>query len=202
MVPSSRCCMSAPLVAGLAVQRFVRLHETTTRARQRGPDRANGQLERCRNLVIVQPFLSHEQRLAVALRQCLECTPGNRRLLRALERRRLRLDDFLGLCLLAQQLEVTPTARILSTLITHEIRRHGKEPRSLTRQLVLSQRSDERLLRHLLRPITIAEATREIADERVVIRAEETFEIRVAHPILLCHPARAQRVSESCVQSW
>jgi hypothetical protein len=74
---------------------------------------------------------------------------------------------------------MTPPARVLSGFVSHEVRRHGKQPRAFVVQGRLSKRPRERLLRDILRPIPIAEPAREISDEWIVVFAKETFDGQV-----------------------
>src|SRR5689334_19575096 len=171
MIPSCIHLLAALLLSRHLVHRF---DETPARSRQRRPHRADRQLQRRGDLLVVESFLAHQQRLAIALAETLQRASRHRRFLRPLERRWLRLDRFLAPCLLTQQLEVAPPPRVLSRLVSYEIRRDREEPRPFAHDLLLPQRAHERLLGDFLRPVAIAQPPNEIADERLVIRVKET----------------------------
>jgi hypothetical protein len=65
----------------------------------------------------------------------------------------------------------------LSSFVTHEIGRNCKQPCSFVRERLLPQRAQERLLRHLFRPIAVAQSPRQVSHERSVIGAEETVDV-------------------------
>src|SRR4051812_6322221 len=191
MIPSPS---STDLLASLLRPRQLvhRLHETPARSRQRRPHGTDRQLQRRRNLLIVQSFLPHQQRFAITLAETLKCASRHGGLLRPLQRRRLRLDRFVSPRLFAQQLEMTPPPRVPSRLVAHEIRRHREEPRPFAHDLLLSEGAHERLLGDFLRPVAIAEPPNEIADQRLVIRVKETFDF-VQETISVREPWTANR---------
>jgi len=146
--------------------------EAPSRARQRRADRPDRELERARDLGVIQSFFSHQQRLAVALDEHVERFPSQRSLLSSFNRERLRFDRLIRSRLLAQQLEPVSPSRILACFVSHEIRRHREEPRPFAHDGLLPHGAKEGLLCHLVGPITIAQSPRQIANERYVIFAE------------------------------
>ena len=128
------------------------------------------------DLGVLQPFLPHQQGEAIAFGQRLDCTTCHRRFLRPLDRGNVLL-ALLLLLLIAHQLQMPPTARILSGFVSHEIVGHGEEPGTFVGHCRLAQRPDERLLGHFLRPVAIAQSPRQIADELRVIRAKQPLDV-------------------------
>src|SRR5256885_8255724 len=91
IIPSSRCCIAFPPLL-LLLQPLVLFHEPAPcpgECRSHGSDR---QPERRRDLRIIQPFLSHQQRKAIALGEPIHRGARHRRLLPTLYRRLFRLD--------------------------------------------------------------------------------------------------------------
>src|SRR5213593_2952123 len=80
-----------------------------------------------------------------------------------------------------------PPPCVLPCLVANEVRRDGEQPGALVLQLTLPQRTHERLLRDFLGPVSVAKTARQIPDEVIVIRAEESLD--VSHRI----PRRAAR---------
>src|SRR5690349_19251581 len=114
MVPSSRCCMCPSYSAPTVLERFICFDEAPSRARQRRADRSDRELERARDLGVIQSFFSHQQRLAVALDEHVERFPSQRSLLSSFNRERLRFDRLIRSRLLAQQLEAVSPSGILA----------------------------------------------------------------------------------------
>ena len=79
--------------------------------------------------------------------------------------------------LLCQQRQVPPPTCILSRFVSHEIRRNCKQPCPFVRERLLPQRAQECLLRHLFRPIAVAEPPRQVSHERGVVGSEETVDV-------------------------
>src|ERR1051326_1550625 len=127
MVPSSRCCMCTSCNAPALLERFICVHQSPPRSRQRRSNGSDRELECARDLGVVESFFPHQQRLTVALHEHVERFPRQRRFLCSLDRQRFRLDHFIDLRLFAEQLEPSSTPCVLSCFVSHEIRRPGKE---------------------------------------------------------------------------
>src|SRR5262249_38631913 len=116
-------------------------------------------------------------RLAVPLGELIERLASEGRLFRPLDAERLRINDFFRLRLLAKQLESPTSTNILASLVTHEIRRHGKQPRPFAHDGLLPDRAEKRLLRHFFRPVAIPQPPCEISHERLVVFAEQAVDV-------------------------
>src|SRR5581483_1068515 len=154
------------------LQRLIGRHQPLARPRQRRTDRPERQPERLGDLLVIQPFFSHQQSQPVPFGQRVDRLPRHRGLLRPLERR-LGLVNLPLAGLGRQQRQPPPAPNVPPRFVAHEIRRDREQPGALVRERRLPQRADERLLRDLLRPIPIAQAPREIPHERHVIGSEQ-----------------------------
>jgi hypothetical protein len=80
---------------------------------------------------------------------------------------------------------MTATARILSCFVSHEIGCDSEKPGSLVHDVVLPERTDERLLCYLFSPVAITQTPRQVAHQRGVVGFEETFDVAQAVTIVL-----------------
>ncbi len=72
---------------------------------------------------------------------------------------------------------MAPSSRVLPCFVSHEIRRDSEQPRSLIGDVLLSQRTDERLLRDFFGPVPVPKAPRQVSHQRGVVGSKESLDV-------------------------
>src|SRR5215213_3016896 len=173
-VPSSRCDILPPLLLSGAFLGPVGFHQPSARARQRRPDRPFGEAERGGNLLVIEPFCSQQQRLAVPFVQGGQRRADSGRLLPALH---LQVRRVGGLALLGlEQLQPPTPGHRTAAVLAHQVERDGEQPgtRVVRRGC---HRPGERFLGEVFRAVAIPRPAVEHSDQRGVVLLKELREV-------------------------
>src|SRR5207248_1238089 len=131
----------------------------------------------CRDLRVIQAFFAHQQRCTITLGELVERFARQCRRFCPLERERLFLCFFFSASFLTKKREPLATSNVFPRFVAHEIRRDGKEPRTLAHDVLLIDRAKESFLRDFVRPVAVTEPPCQIAHERPVVFAKEAIDV-------------------------
>src|SRR5688572_25360393 len=92
------------------------------------------------------------------------------------------------------------SSRIFSSFVSDKVGGHSEQPCSLVGDSLLPERADERLLRDLLCPVSVAEPPRQIPDQRGVVCPEKTLDVRQLAPTIATEfPEELTRSATACL---